>query len=553
MIKCKEISEYMAYYRKHKSYFNKERVLLMENVVKPLLKRKDIIFDEETFHNCISFCERWYYKLFPYQKFLYAFVFMYTKDDIPIFRTFVLIMGRGNGKDGIIAPLCNFLISQYYGVNNYNIDIVATSEDQAKDTYNVVYDTLDDNEKVFNKYFYWNKEEIINKVTKARLKYNTSNAKTKDGKKDGAIVFNEYHAYENYEQINVFQSGLGKVKHARIFIISTNGYVREGPLDELLDVCDGVLNGESNVSRILPFICKIDNESEADNPKMWNKANPSLEYMPNLRDAIQVDYYEMQKSPSKRAEFMTKRMNFPQRNEAETITSWEKILKASYSDIKNKKERSLPDLIGKKCIVGIDFASLNDFASAGFLFKINGEYIWRSKTWICSKSKFFKDIKFPFNNYGQKGYQDFEVVNTETIDAREMIDWILSEMPKYNVKKIVMDTYRYKLLEQIFIEKGITVETKQNLYGLVRMIKYPASIASIYAPMIEKAFQDEKINIGDSAMMRWAINNTCVKQKKDGNKVYEKVEPKLRKNDTFMAFVASFSVQDLLEEQIIYV
>ena len=36
--------------------------------------------------------------------------------------------------------------------NNYNIDIVATSEDQAKDTYNVVYDTLDDNEKVFNKY-----------------------------------------------------------------------------------------------------------------------------------------------------------------------------------------------------------------------------------------------------------------------------------------------------------------------------------------------------------------------------------------------------------------
>ena len=553
MIKCKEISEYMAYYRKHKSYFNKERVLLMENVVKPLLKRKDIIFDEETFHNCISFCERWYYKLFPYQKFLYAFVFMYTKDDIPIFRTFVLIMGRGNGKDGIIAPLCNFLISQYYGVNNYNIDIVATSEDQAKDTYNVVYDTLDDNEKVFNKYFYWNKEEIINKVTKARLKYNTSNAKTKDGKKDGAIVFNEYHAYENYEQINVFQSGLGKVKHARIFIISTNGYVREGPLDELLDVCDGVLNGESNVSRILPFICKIDNESEADNPKMWNKANPSLEYMPNLRDAIQVDYYEMQKSPSKRAEFMTKRMNFPQRNETETITSWEKILKASYSDIKNKKERSLPDLIGKKCIVGIDFASLNDFASAGFLFKINGEYIWRSKTWICSKSKFFKDIKFPFNNYGQKGYQDFEVVNTETIDAREMIDWILSEMPKYNVKKIVMDTYRYKLLEQIFIEKGITVETKQNPYGLVRMIKYPASIASIYAPMIEKAFQDEKINIGDSAMMRWAINNTCVKQKKDGNKVYEKVEPKLRKNDTFMAFVASFSVQDLLEEQIIYV
>ena len=109
------------------------------------------------------------------------------------------------------------------------------------------------------------------------------------------------------------------------------------------------------------------------------------------------------------------------------------------------------------------------------------------------------------------------------------------------------------MLEQIFIEKGITIESKDTPYGLVRMIRYPASIAAIVAPRIEAAFAEEKINIGDSAMMRWAINNTCVKNKKDGNKSYEKIEPKLRKNDTFMAFVAAMSVQELLEEQIIYV
>ena len=67
------------------------------------------------------------------------------------------------------------------------------------------------------------KEIIIDKKTKAFYRYNTSNAKTKDGKKDGAILYNEYHAYENDKQIKVFQSGLGKVKHARIFIITTDG------------------------------------------------------------------------------------------------------------------------------------------------------------------------------------------------------------------------------------------------------------------------------------------------------------------------------------------
>ncbi len=36
-------------------------------------------------------------------------------------------------------------------------------------------------------------------------------------------------------------------------------------------------------------------------------------------------------------------------------------------------------------------------------------------------------------------------------------------------------------------------------------------------------------------------------------KKYEKIEPKLRKNDPFMAFVGAFSQSDLLEEEIIYI
>lgn len=35
----------------------------------------------------------------------------------------------------------------------------------------------------------------------------------KDGKRTGCLVLNEIHAYENYDQINVFESSFGKVKH----------------------------------------------------------------------------------------------------------------------------------------------------------------------------------------------------------------------------------------------------------------------------------------------------------------------------------------------------
>ena len=42
MICCQEINEYIDYYEKNKTKFNKERILLMENIVKPTLKRDDI-------------------------------------------------------------------------------------------------------------------------------------------------------------------------------------------------------------------------------------------------------------------------------------------------------------------------------------------------------------------------------------------------------------------------------------------------------------------------------------------------------------------------------
>ena len=148
MICCNEINEYLQYYEKHKHKFNRERILLIENIVKPTLERDDVFFDVETYNKCIEYCEKYFYKLFPYQKFIYAFVFMY-ENDFPLFRTIFIMMGRGNGKDGMIAPLLNFLQTQYYGVDKYNIDIVATSEDQSKDTFDVVYEMLKSNKKKF--------------------------------------------------------------------------------------------------------------------------------------------------------------------------------------------------------------------------------------------------------------------------------------------------------------------------------------------------------------------------------------------------------------------
>lgn len=554
MIYCKEIDDYLKYYEDNKYLFNEERKLLIENIVKPTLKREDIFFDKDKYYKCLRFVERWYYKLFPFQKFVYAFVFMY-KNDIPVFRTFVILEGRGNGKDGFIVPLLHFFTTQYYGVENYNVDIVATSEDQANDSYDVAYNVLKNNEQLMKKYFYWNKEYFVNKITKSRFRFNTSNAATKDGKKDGAILFNEYHAYLTDKNIKVYQGGLGKVKHGRIFIITSNGDVRGGPLDELLEVCSKVLKTGDNKLRYFPFLCKMNDLKSVDNPKLWEQANPSLPFLPELADAIMIDWIEQKERPSKRSEFLSKRMNIPTERDDLVVTSWNNILKASYENIEEKIPRKVPEYDGyPPAVIGIDFASLRDFASVGILTKTDeGELIWRQRTVICSSNKFYKDIKFPFENQGQNGFDDFIVVDTPTIDEEIIVNWALEYFNDYEVKKIILDNYRYQLIKKTFEASGISVETRDNKDGLIRMIRYPASIAAIVAPKLESLFENGKLNIGDSAIMRWSINNTCLKTKKDGNMYFEKVEPKLRKNDSFMAMICALSGEELLERTVEYV
>ena len=133
MIQCQEIDDYLKYAKQHPGWINKKRKLLIKNIVEPLLRRNDVFFDEKTYKNCIKYCEKYYYKLFPYQKFVYAFAFMY-KEDMPLFPKFFIMMGRGNGKDGFMVPLINFFQTPLYGVRNYHIEIIANSESQAKDT-----------------------------------------------------------------------------------------------------------------------------------------------------------------------------------------------------------------------------------------------------------------------------------------------------------------------------------------------------------------------------------------------------------------------------------
>ena len=139
------------------------------------------------------------------------------------------------------------------------------------------------------------------------------------------------------------------------------------------------------------------------------------------------------------------------------------------------------------------------------------------------------------------------------IPIEDIVLWCERIMSEYQVTKIAMDTYRYTLFKQEIKQHRISIEDKQHPDGIVRLIRKIASVTGIIAPFMESLYAEGKMNYGNSSIMRWYTNNTMVTTDKFGNKTFGKIEPKLRKNDGFMALMVAMFCKDELEEVVVYV
>lgn len=538
MITTKYIDEYREMWKSGKIKFNKERVLLLKYLDKYILNRDDIYFDEEMLENYIKFTEKWYFELDIYQKFVASFVFLfYKKNDRAFYRRFLIMLGRGGGKNGFISSLVHFFISPLHPIENYNVSIIANNEDQAKTSFTEVYNAIKKNETL-SSMFYKTKVQIEGNATGSILKFRTSNGNTKDGLRDGCVVFDEIHQFESNQDVRVHVSGLGKVKNPREFYIGTDGYVREGFLDKQKQKALNVLNGKAAPDSMFPFICKLDSSAEVTDPKNWGMANPMLdeprsEYAEGLLHAIMQEYTDLEDDPSNREEFMTKRMNIPEEDLSKSVASWEEILATN---------RPFPELMHRVAVGGLDFASIKDFAAVGLLFKIGEEYIWKSHSFVRKGFLDTVKLKPPIKEWEADGL--LTIVDEPVIDIKHIVNWFCEMRELYGVNRIVADTFRLDL-----VKSALEAEGFELIY-----IRNPRAIHAKLAPRVETLFATGRIIFGDNPLMRWYTNNIAVKIDKYGNKTYEKKDEIRRKTDGFQAFIhALFQADNVFEEEIDFV
>lgn len=527
---CKEIDDYIKIVRSGKRAVCKEQLLLCDFVEK-VFQNEDIRVDEEQLKRYMRLQKHFPYELLEWEEFCFTLHnCVYRADGELRFPFLLMLVGRGAGKNGYLAFEDFALATPINGVREYHIDMFATSEAQARTTFDDIYNVLEGNRDYFKNYFKWNLECIANLKTGSKIKYHTKAPGTKDGGRPGKVDFDEYHAYKDYKLIEVATGGLGKKRHPRRTVATTQGDERDGPLDELLDDALNILKGTIQDNGILPFICWLDDSAEVDDERMWYKANPSLHAFPHLLGEMRIEYQEYKKNPVTHTAFMTKRMNRPPGVTEWNVTEWDNLVAAT---------REVPDLRGRSCVAGIDYANTNDFVVAGLLFKEGEERYWIYHIWVSKLSRNLENIKYPLKEDEAAGLLTFV---DDAIAPEYVTEWLAQMGRDYIIEAVAIDLYRLILMGEALKGIGFTKEKKNVV--TVR----PSNIAMV-APIIEYIFTKQLIAWGTSKIMRWFTWNAVAKKDSKGNISYEKINKETRKTDGFMAYVAAETIEDKIKKR----
>ena len=538
---CKDLQKYADSVLDDKILSSKEIKQQYQIIKNEFLKGK-IEVNLEMYEKYLAIGNLFFDTIFPFQKAMTAVTLctFYKGTNKPRWNKVLIVMGRGNGKDGNIAWWSACLTSKYHKpcVLHYDVDIIANSLSQSM---RPIDDILDMAERKNKKKFYTRNGEFgcLSTMTSSAITARSSDARVQDGLRSGAVVFNEVHAYEDYRRVNVMKTGLGKIEDPRTFYFTTNGEVRGGVMDDMLDRAKDVLEGTTKDRGNLFFIYKLDEKSEVLDTKNWIKANPSLPYRETLKEEMLDEFEDWKRDPESLPAFLQKRMNLPEMPKDAEVVPWDFVLKTN-------QKYDYTRLNGKNCILGLDLSRTTDWTGANLLFYDEelDKYICINHAFVVENNRDLSGIKAPYMDWVNEGY--LSLVPFNDVDPLIPLDWAfnLAEDNNYNIQSIVIDDFRKSVFMNAVEQYGYSKDNG-NLF-LIR----PSNIAQTL-PLIERGFLNERFIWGNNPMLRWATNNTKVVPWKRGttdadmgNQLYGKINPRYRKTDPFMAFVHSMCRAD---------
>lgn len=503
----------------------------------PMIDSGEVYMDYTLCEAVINTPARYFpYSIFEWEAFLVPFMFgfRFTSDDSLVFDEYFMYMARGAGKNGWLSWVIFCLISKINGVPHYDVAVSASSERQAKRSFLDIHEVLtatDPDKKAFSR----TKTEIESVATKSNFQFLSSNGATADGLRLGALYLDEVHAIEDYDMLNVLKSALGKIPDPRMFITTTDGHTRGGILDDYKALGEQVLTGELGFwfppddprhSRLLPFMHRIDDETEAKTETGWHKANPSLRYNKFLLQQYRKEVVQIDRNAELNIEFFAKRVNSPKEDARFALATRSEIMKTA----NGLSLHEYADANGLTEVVGsVDYANIRDLASAGvYMFDSENEQHYFSQHSFITQTTYASGQINPLVLENGLNDKKLSIVYEKTITEDQIVSYFMSMAEKYYIRVIFIDQYKSTLLKPKLEQAGFSVVvTPTNM-----------KVETMVAPILDKGFTQNRIHAGDDSLFRWAVGNVYKKQLDSGVR-FEKIEKHSRKTDPVSCFITA--------------
>lgn len=284
-------------------------------------------------------------------------------------------------------------------------------------------------------------EPDLNRITKKRkndlyvASTNTSikkipfAEKTSDGFNPHFAVCDEIAAWAGVaglRQYEVLTSALGAREQPMILSITTANYVSDGIFDELYKRSTQFLLGNSQETRLLPFLYQIDDVNK------WNDINELRKSLPNLGVSVSVNFIldeiaKAETSLSKKAEFLTKYCNIKQN----ASTAWLSSQDIARSFPPNHK--TLNDFENCYALGGIDLSVAIDLTAAVVLIE-KGGIIYYFTQFFMPREKLAEASArdgLPYEMYVKRGLLTLSGENQ--VDYHDVYDWFVGLIEKHRI------------------------------------------------------------------------------------------------------------------------
>jgi phage terminase large subunit-like protein len=455
------------------------------------------------------------------------------------YREALLIVGKKNGKSLLASAVGNYLLIAD-GESGPEVYSVATKKDQAKIIWS---------EAVRMR----NKSPALRKRTKALVgelkadfndgtfKALASDTNTLDGLNVHGALMDEIHQWKNGKPLyDIIADGITAREQPLIFITSTAGTIREDLYDLKYEQAEKVINSYDDPEayqdeRFIAFIYEIDQRKEWIDEACWQKANPGLGTIKNLK-TLREKVNRAKENPLLVKNLVCKEFNIRETS-IETWLTFDQLNNTSTFDIKSLKARY--------GVGGCDLSSTTDLTAAKVIFMVPNDkniYVlqmyWLPEDLIEQRSK---EDKIPYNTWRDLGL--LRTSEGNRVHPKYVTEWFIEVQQQFD---IYIPWIGYDSWSATY-----WVEEMQGYFGKESMIPIIQGKKTLSGPMKQLGadLESKLIIYNNHPIDKWCLSNTSIDVDKNNNIQPDKGTNQRKRIDGTAALLDAYVVlQDKLQD-----